>query len=145
VYKIAAGKRKTKVNLTTLKKTDGLQTKDTAETLQYLLEHFTPEDDNKDDDEYRRARAQSQLPNGTDDDKEFTVLDIKNAIESLEYKKAQREDGIKGEIYGSAFEIFPSYITAIYNGCLNREVFPTRWKRTNLSPITNQARITEKT
>ena len=136
MYKIAAGKRKTKVNLTILKKADGSHTKDTADTLQYMLEHFTPEDDNKDDDIHRRARAQSQLPIGTDDDKEFTALEIRNAIESLGNKKAPGEDGITGEIYKSAFEIFPSYLTAIYNGCLNRGVFPTRWKRTKLIPIT---------
>jgi len=51
-------------------------------------------------------------------------------------KKAPGEDGITGEIYKSAFEIFPRYITAMYNGCLNRGVFPTRWKRTKLIPIT---------
>ena len=101
-----------------------------------MLEHFTPEDDNKDDDDHRRARAQSQLPIGTDDDKEFTVLEIRNPIESLGNKKAPGEDGIKGEIYKSSFENFPSYITAIYYGCRNRGVFPTRWKRTKLFPIT---------
>jgi len=51
-------------------------------------------------------------------------------------KKAPGEDRIKGEIYKSAFEIFPRYITAIYNCCLNRGVFPMRWKRTKLVPIT---------
>ena len=84
LYKIAAGKKKTKVNLTTLKKAEGSQTKDTADTLQYMLEQFTPEDDNKDDDDddRRRARAKSQLPIGMDNDKKFTVLVIRNAIES---------------------------------------------------------------
>ena len=53
-------------------------------------------------------------------------------------KKAPGEDGITGEIYiyKSAFEIFPRYITAIYNGCLNRVIFPIRWKRTKMIPIT---------
>jgi len=137
VYKLATGKRKANVNLSTLKKTDGSRTKDTADTLQYMLEHFISEDDNKNDDEdHRHARLQSQLPTGTADDKEFTVLEIRNAIESLGNKKAPGEDGITGEIFKSAFEIFPSYITAIYNGCLNRGVFPTRWKRSKLFPIT---------
>jgi hypothetical protein len=51
-------------------------------------------------------------------------------------QKAPDEDCITGEIYESSFEIFRRYITAMYNGCLNREVFPTRWKRTKLIPIT---------
>jgi hypothetical protein len=46
------------------------------------------------------------------------------------------EDGITGEIYKSTFETFPSYITALYNACLRRGVFPTRWKRAKLLPIT---------
>jgi len=51
-------------------------------------------------------------------------------------KKASGEDGITGEIYKSAFETFPRYITAMYNGCLHRGVFPMRWKRIKLVPIT---------
>jgi len=51
-------------------------------------------------------------------------------------KKAPGEDGITGETYKSAFKIFPTYITAMYNSCLNRGVFPMRWKRTKLVPIT---------
>jgi hypothetical protein len=51
-------------------------------------------------------------------------------------KKAPGEDGITGEINKNAFEIFPKYITAMYNGCLNRGVFPIRWKRAKLFPIT---------
>jgi hypothetical protein len=42
VYKLVAGKRKTKTHLSTLRKPDGTETKDTADTLQHMLEHFTP-------------------------------------------------------------------------------------------------------
>ena len=51
-------------------------------------------------------------------------------------KKAPGEDGLTDEIYESTFEIFPSYITAFYNGCLRRGVFRRRWKRTKLIPMT---------
>jgi len=51
-------------------------------------------------------------------------------------KKAPGEDGITGEIYKSAFENFPRYTTAMYNGSLNRGAFPMRWKRTKLVAIT---------
>jgi len=51
-------------------------------------------------------------------------------------KKAPGEDGFKGEIYKSACKIFSRYITAMYNGCLNRGVFPMRWKGTKLITIT---------
>jgi len=59
-------------------------------------------------------------------------------------KKAPGEDGITGEIYKSAFEIFPSYITAIYNGCLKRGIFPLRWKRARLIPITKPGKENSK-
>jgi len=71
----------------------------------------------------------------TADDKDFTLAEIRNAIESMGNKNAPGEDGITGEIYESSFEIFPNYITAMYV-CLRRGVFPERWKRAKLIPIT---------
>ena len=133
------GKRKTKTHLSTLRKPDGTQTKDTADTLRHMLEHFTPEDNN-DDADHRRARLQSQLHISTAEDKEFTTAEITDAIGSLGNKKARGEDGITGQIYKSAFEIFPRYITAMYNGCLNRGICPTRWKRTKWVPITKSGK-----
>ena len=74
-----------------------------------MLEHFTPDDNNEDDDDHRRARLQSQLHISTADDKEFTTVEIRNAIGSLGNKNAPGEDGITGGIYKSAFEIVPIY------------------------------------
>jgi len=50
--------------------------------------------------------------------------------------KKPGEDGITGKIYESTFENFPNYITAMYNECLRRRIFPVRWKRAELMPIT---------
>ena len=72
----------------------------------------------------------------TADDKDFALEEIRNAVESMGNKKASGEDRITSEIYKSTFEIFPSYITAMYNGCSRRGAFPTRWKRAKLIPIT---------
>jgi hypothetical protein len=44
-------------------------------------------------------------------------------------KKAPGEDRITDEIYKNTFKIFPGYVTALYNGCLRRAVFSTRWKK----------------
>jgi len=52
-------------------------------------------------------------------------------------KKAPGEDGITGEVYKSALEVFPRYITVMNNGCLRRGVFPKRWKTAKLIPIVN--------
>ena len=32
-------------------------------------------------------------------------------------------------------EILPRYLTAIYNGCLKKGVFPKRWKKAKIVPI----------
>jgi len=61
IYNLAAGKRKLKERLTILIETDGVQTKETADTLRHILEHFSPEEGNNDDDVHERARLQSQL------------------------------------------------------------------------------------
>jgi hypothetical protein len=50
-------------------------------------------------------------------------------------KKAPGEDGITGEIFKQTFKTFPKYITAMYNVCLRKGVFPKMWKRAKLNPI----------
>jgi ribonuclease HI len=136
VYKLAAGKTRTKTQITTLRKPDGSLTEDMRETLQLMMEHFTPEDKEEDDTDYHKlARAQAREPSNTADDKDFTVEETRNAVASMNKKKAPGEDGITGEVYKSAFEILPRYITAMYNGCLRRGVFPKRWKTAKLIPI----------
>jgi hypothetical protein len=70
----------------------------------------------------------------TPDDREFTLAEIMNAVESMNKQKAPG-DGITGEIFKQAFETFPIYITAMYNGCLQKGVFPQKWKRAQLIPI----------
>ena len=59
-------------------------------------------------------------------------------------KKMPGEDGITGEIYKSSFEIFPNYVTAMYNDCLRRGVFPVRWKGAKLLPITKPGKENSK-
>jgi hypothetical protein len=91
-----------------LRKPDGSLTADLSETLKHKLEYFTPEDKEDDDsDNHKLAGIQSQEPVDTADDKNFTLEEIRNAIESMGNKKAPGEDGITGEIYKSSFEILP--------------------------------------
>jgi len=51
-------------------------------------------------------------------------------------KKAPGEDGITREIFKSLVGILPRYIIAIYNGCLRRVTFPSRWKKTMILSLT---------
>jgi hypothetical protein len=80
-----------------------------------MLEHFTP-DDKEDTELHKIATAQALEPADTGNDIDFTVEETRNAVSSMDKKKAPGEDGITGEVYKSVFEVFPRYITAMYNG-----------------------------
>jgi hypothetical protein len=54
--------------------------------------------------------------------------------------KAPGTDGITGVIYNHAFKMVPTFITAIYNGCLKQGIFPTEWKKARLIPIIKQGK-----
>ena len=84
----------------------------------------------------KQLRSLTQESMDTVDDKEFTVQEIKNAVASMGNKKAPGEDGITGEIFKGLVGILPRYITAIYNSCFRRGIFPSRWKNAVILPIT---------
>ena len=132
VYRLAAGKRKNITQITTLRKPDGSLTVDINETLKYMLEQSPLEDNyNDDSDTHKQARILSQELVDTEDDKDFTVGEIRNAVASMGNKKAPGEDGIMGEIYINAFDMLPNYNTALYNRCLQRGVFPKNGREPN--------------
>ena len=54
VYKLAAGKKRNNTLITTLRKLDGSLTEDLRETIQLMLEHFTPDDKEEDDTELHK-------------------------------------------------------------------------------------------
>jgi len=136
VYRLAAGKGKTPTQITTLRRPDGTYTVDTKETLKLMLEYFTPDDKElEDNDHHKHIRVQTEHPPNTQDDREFTIEEIRNIIEGMDGRKAPGEDGITGEIYKHTFNIFPKSITAMYNGCLRQGVFPKRWKNAKIIPI----------
>ena len=97
-YRLAAGKRRSTTQITTLRKPDGTLTVDLQETLQHMLEHFAPEDDQHDDsDLHKQARTLSKEPINTEDDKEFTAEEIRNAVVSLRRKKAPEKTVSRGK------------------------------------------------
>jgi len=71
VYKLAAGKKRNNTLITTLRQPGGSLTEDLRETIQVMLEHFTPVDKEEDDTElHKQARAQALEPAVTDN---FTI------------------------------------------------------------------------
>jgi len=122
VYKLATGKRRKNTQITNLRKTDGSLNEDLRESLQFMLEHFTPDDKEEDETDLNKlATAQGLEPADTDNDIDFTVEETRNAVARLDKKKAPGEEGITGEVYKSAFEVFPRYITAMFNGKENSD------------------------
>jgi hypothetical protein len=78
VYILAAGKKKNHTQITTLRKPDGSLTKDAKETLRLMLEHFTPEDNELEDNNYhKQVRAITTRPINTPDDSEFKREEIR--------------------------------------------------------------------
>jgi len=68
VYNLAAGKRNTITQITTLRKLDGSLTPDTKETLCLMLDNFTPVDNERDDNDYHKqvtAHTNNRLPRQT--------------------------------------------------------------------------------
>jgi hypothetical protein len=63
VYKIVADKTKASIIITTLQKSDGTLTASTTETLNLMMDNFTAQDNEWDDNEYhKKVRTQIQQP-----------------------------------------------------------------------------------
>ena len=108
VYKIAAGKRRHYSLITSLRKPDGTMTTDMDETVKLMLDHFTPEDKVQDDSDFhKRTKANGSVYNP--DDREFTMAEVRNAIESMSNKKAPGEDGITSDIFKLTYETSKIY------------------------------------
>ena len=81
VYRLATGKKKTNTQLTTLRKPDGSITRDTEDTLRLILEYFTPEDNElEDNNQHKQVRELTDQQPNTPDDREFTREEIRRVI-----------------------------------------------------------------
>jgi len=130
-YKLAAGMRKNSTQITRLRKPDGSLTADLCETLRHMLEYFTQEDKEDDDsDNHQLARIQSQEPVDTADDKDFTVEEIRNTIESMGNKKAPGKDGITGDVYKffrKFYQLYNSHVQRVFK----KRSFPRTVEKSN--------------
>ena len=89
MYKLAAGKRRNNTQITTPRKPDGSLTEDLRETLQLMLEYFTPVDKEDDDAKHHKlATAQTLEPADTEDDKDFTVEETRKVVARMNKRKA---------------------------------------------------------
>ena len=135
VYKLATGKIKSCSPLSTQRKPDRTVTTDMAETLHFMIDSFTPEDEETDNEYHKLIRAQTKTPITTEDDKPFTPAEIRDAMKGMNKNKAPGKDGITSDILQRAFNLLPKFTTAMYNGCLRMACFPRTWKRVKIIPI----------
>ena len=142
VYKLATGKMRSCRTLSTIRRSDGTVTTGLAETLNVMMEHFTPEDEETNDDYHKLIRAQNKTPVTTEDDKPFTTVEIRDAIYTMNRNKAPGEDGITSDILERAYDLLPKSTTAMYNGCLRTACFHKIWKRAKLVPIVKPGKET---
>lgn len=136
VYKVASGKIRNSPALTTIRKSDGSYSTDIESTMECMMEYFIPKDGKETDNEYhKQIRSFAQEEINTSDDTAFTQNEILDVIKKLDNKKAPGEDAITGEIILRVFQMYPLYVTTIYNECLNNGLFPKTWKRSLIIPI----------
>ena len=137
IYKLAAGKIRETLTLTTLQKPDGSSTTNIDETLQTMMDLLIPEDSTQDDTiQHKNTRRLAAQPIDTANDKEFTQEEVQQTIESFNSRKAPGPDGITREILTLIFQNIPQTITAMYNEYLKRGHLPKQWKIAKIIPIT---------
>ena len=113
-----------------------------------MMDTFAPKDNNLDDNAYHIAvRIYAEQTVSTEDDRQFTKYEVANTIGSMNNNKAPRTNGITGNIFKQVFNRFPTFVTALYNGCLKQGIFPTIWKEAKIIPCIKpgQERSTEVT
>jgi hypothetical protein len=114
-----------------------------AYTMHFMIDSFTPEDDEETDNEHHKLiRAQTKEPIRTEDDKLFTPAEVSDAIQGMNKNKAPGEDGIMSDILQCAFNLLPKSTTAMYNKCLRTACFLRIWKRAKIIPIVKPGKET---
>jgi len=95
-----------------------------------MMEHFVPNNSEADDSDYhKQIRQTDDTCINTLDDKEFTHQEISNILEEMDPKKASGEDGITSAILLRVFNLLPKFMTAVYNACLTKGIFPEQRKK----------------
>jgi hypothetical protein len=140
VYRLAAGKTRATLTLTTLLKPNGSRRTSIDEILKTMINYLIPEDSTRDTTQHEITRRLANQPNDTPKDQEFTQNEVKQAIESFKPRKAPVPGRVTGEILTLLFQSIPPTLTAMYNDCLNRGHFPNQWKVVKIIPITKPGR-----
>jgi len=108
IYKAQADRNKRAATQTTVKQRDGTLTTNLQETIQHMLQILTPENNKAVDPEMlKNTRVLAQEDIDTNDDKEFTVHEVRNVVMSMGKNKAPGEEGKPSEVFKSVVESLP--------------------------------------
>ena len=136
VYRLASGKLHNKTTLSTLKTPNCTYTTDKEGTINQMMDHIIPEDnESRDKACHKGIRERTKEPLNTIDDDEFTKHEILAVLEKFDPSKAPGQDGLNSGILLQTFKCFPNLVTEIYNACLRLGYFPVQWKRSVIIPI----------
>lgn len=142
VYRLASGKVRNTSFMTTLQKQDGTMTVNLEDTLNSMLDYFIPLDNEDDDNDYHKeVRYFTETVGSTEDDKDFTIEEIRTVLEQMNPTKSPGENGISSTILLRVFNKFPQFVTTIYNRCLQTGCFPRLWKRAKIIPIVKPGKL----
>ena len=66
---------------------------------------------------------------------QLTSLEVKRVLQSLDSSKASGPDQIPNKVLILAADIIANPLTNFFNRCLHECIFPTAWKKANVTPI----------
>jgi len=83
------------------------------------MNQLIPEDSSQDDTiQHKNTRRLANQTIDTANDREFTLDEVRQPIQSFKHRKAPEPNGVTGEILTVIFQSIPQTLTAMYNECL---------------------------
>ncbi|KAF8773449.1 Retrovirus-related Pol polyprotein type-1 like protein [Argiope bruennichi] len=108
----------------------GTVTKSFEETINAVLSHSFPEDNENDDDDcHKKIRHDALLNTNVANDPPFTIHEIDSVISKLKLKKSPGPDSIPNEVIKKLHEMHPDLFLKVFNSCLRLKIFPRCWKK----------------
>ncbi|KAF6215327.1 hypothetical protein GE061_010079 [Apolygus lucorum] len=132
IYKAAAGKQRTPLEVTTVKRTDGTLTDGLCDTLTLIMDTCVPSEEVPPTSFHEGIRTQAENYAGEIDDVPFAIQEVRAVVKEFESGKSPGEDGFTSEILAGVFGILPGSLTFIFSRCLGEGIFPNRWKKSDI-------------
>ncbi|KAF8764959.1 RNA-directed DNA polymerase mobile like protein [Argiope bruennichi] len=108
----------------------GTVTNSFEETINAVLSHSFPEDNENDDNDcHKKIRHDALLNTNVANDPPFTIHEIDSVIRKLKLKKSPGPDSIPNEVIKKLHEMHPDLFLKLFNSCLRLKIFPRCWKK----------------